>query len=72
MTSRVADLSAVERAARRLRSRLAEIEDDRRALDDEIALAVRAGAPVTHVADAAQLARQTVYDAIARVSERSP
>lgn len=35
-------------------------------------LAVRAGAPVTHVADAAQLARQTVYDAIARVSERSP
>jgi len=33
---------------------------------------VRAGAPVTHVADAAQLARQTVYDAIARVSERSP
>jgi len=69
MTARIADLTAVERAARRLRSRLAEIEYCRRALDDEIALAVRAGA---HVADVAQLSRQTVYDAMARTSERVP
>jgi hypothetical protein len=66
MTGRAHELSGVERAARRLRSRLAEIEYCRRALDDEIVLAVRAGAPVTHVADAAQISRQTVYEAIAR------
>jgi hypothetical protein len=62
----MADLAGVERAARRLRSRLAEIADCRRALDDEIARAVRAGAPVAHVAEAARLSRQTVYEAIAR------
>lgn len=60
------DLGGVERAALRLRSRLAEIEYCRRALDDEIALAVRAGAAVAHVAEAAGLSRQTVYEAIAR------
>lgn len=66
MTARANDLSAVERAARRLRARLVEIEDCRRALDEEIARAVKAGAPVAHVADAAALSRQTVYEAIAR------
>ena len=60
MTTSVHDLTTVERAARRLRARLAEIEDCRRALDDEITLAARAGAPVTHIAHAAGLSRQTV------------
>jgi hypothetical protein len=53
----------VERAARRPRSRLAEIKDCRRALDDQIALTVRAGTLVTH---AAQISRQSVYEALAR------
>jgi DNA-binding phage protein len=66
MAACTVDLSGVEWAARRLRSRLVEIEDCRRALDDEIALVVRAGAAVTHVADAAGLSRQTVYEALAR------
>ncbi len=59
-------------AARRLRSRLEDVETCRQLLDAEIARAVAAGTAAAHIADITQLSRESVYAALRRAEARQP
>ncbi len=59
-------------AARRLRSRLADVETCRQLLDDEIARTAATGTTVSHIADITQLSRESVYAALRRAEARQP
>lgn len=59
-------------AARRLRSRLVDVETCRKLLDAEISRTAAAGTTVAHIADITQLSRESVYQALRRAEAREP
>ena len=59
-------------AARRLRSRLEDVETCRQLLDAEIARTAASGTTVAHIADRTELSRESVYAALRRAEARQP
>ncbi len=67
-----AEPEAIVSAARRLRSRIEDVETCRQLLDAEIARAAAAGTTVAHIANRTALSRESVYAALSRNEARQP